>query len=306
MRIVARQVVARSSLLALPLGVLVLLAASCGGESRTETAAADEAAPATSSASTTAPAETAQAVGDTTASCADPLRPESVESIACAWIADADPAACESMSDRLLSTLFGRQGTAGIEGCRELLGGVRAADDKALVSFEKPLLEGERATLAMSDEARSPRLRYTFTFVRRGGRWLIDTSEHAGAAPDGRADEPPVPAGDAAAAGEIRELVELWYAQAEPAVCEFMTAEMLEFGWGETGTRGRELCRTAVAKADPLANVRVRRPLVNGDTAEVEVVYALGGDRQFDRIGLVRRNGEWLVDSVLLAGFVSE
>lgn len=210
------------------------------------------------------------------------------------------------MSDKLLLELFGRQGVVGIEDCRETIGGVLPADDKTLVSFEQPALQEEGATLEMTDESRSPKLRYTFTFVRHDGRWALDTTEHVGSAPADSAEEPTVSPEDAAAAGEIKELVEFWYAEANPAVCEYMTAKMLDFGWGKTGDAGRDLCRTNLAQAEPIENVKVRRPRVNGDTAKVEVVYTLDGERQFDRISLVRRDDEWLIDSVVLAGFVSD
>lgn len=206
------------------------------------------------------------------------------------------------MSDRLLSELFGSRGAAGLEGCREVLAGVAPADDRTLVGFEQPVLEEGRATLELTDASRRPELRYTFTFVRRDGRWAMDATEHVSTAP---VEGPAVSPEDAAAAGEIKELVELWYVEANPAVCEFMTAEMLDFGWGKTGAAGRDLCRTGLAQADPVGDVKVRRPRVNGDTARVEVVYTLDGERQFDRISLVRRDDEWLVDSVVLAGFVS-
>jgi hypothetical protein len=300
--------VPRRSFQIILLGVVASLAAACGGETRTDAGATSEVAPATTAAatSTQAPVETTKPTGGTGGSCAEQLQPESVEAIACSWIADADPVACESMSDELLSTLFGRSGTAGIESCEEQIADVRPADDKRLVGFEEPLLEGERATLALIDQARSPKLRYTLTFVRRDGRWLIDASEHVEAAPEGATTEPSVSPEDAAAAGEIKELVTVWYAEANPAVCDFMTDEMLEFGWGKTGDEGRELCRTNLEKADPQEHVSVRRPRVSGDTAEVEVEYGLDDERQFDRVSLVRRNDEWLVDGVVLAGFVSE
>lgn len=302
-----RQVFRRPTLPILALAALALVLASCGGDGPAgETAASEttlEAAPATTS-SPAEPVESTQPAAKTGGSCAEELQPESVEGIACAWIADADPAVCESMSDRLLLELFGRQGAAGIEGCRETIGGVLAVDDKTLVSFEQPaLVEEERAKLELTDASRSPKLRYTFTFVRRDGRWALDATEHVGSAP---AERPTVSPEDAAAAGEIRELVEFWYAEANPAVCEFMTAEMLDFGWGKTGAAGRDLCRTNVAQAEPLENVKVRRPRVSGDTARVEVVYTLDGERQFDRISLIRRDDEWLIDSVVLAGFVSD
>lgn len=307
MRIVVRYVVPRLTLAIVALGLFALLAASCGGESRTGAGAASEVAPATTSASASsaAPGESTQPLGAMGGSCADQLQPESVEAIACSWIANAEPVVCESMSDRLLSTLFGQPGAAGIDRCEELVGGVRPADDTTLVSFEEPMLQGERATLAMTDEAHAPKLQYMFTFVRRDGRWLIDASEHVRAAPAGGSAEPSVSPEHAAAAGEIKELVEFWYAKANPAVCDFMTDKMLEFGWGKTGDKGRELCRTNLAQAAPLGNVAVRRPRVSGDTAKVEVVYTLDGERQVDRISLVRRDDEWLVDDVVLAGFVT-
>lgn len=107
---------------------------------------------------------------------------------------------------------------------------------------------------------------------------------------------------DEAAAEEIATLVEVWYAEADPAVCDLMTNALLEYGWEMTGDAGRAACRTSLEAADPVTDVEVGTPEISGKTAVVVVAYTLQGNRQRDGVELVLRDGEWQLDGVVRTG----
>lgn len=303
-------------------GASVVAACSSGGSAPGTSAPAGTSPPTTSEAAPTeaeatdgTPAQTQPAeTGGTAeagpgeaaeASCADAPRPGSVQGIACAWIAEADPAVCARMSERLLGELFGASGSAARSQCESVIGGLTPAGDAGLVTFADPERRGKRTTLVLADGNQD--IVYAFEFVRSGGRWAIDEVQqlsNAGAEDSGGTAETVTPksAGDD---GEIAALVTRWYADVDPGVCDSMTSKMLQFGWGAKGSKGRGLCEQSLAKADPVGDVVVRKPSIDGDEATAEVVYTLDGDRQIDEISLIRVNGAWLVDSVRLAGFAS-
>jgi hypothetical protein len=311
----------RLSILALVLLVGTFAAACSNGGSSSSTApataAASEAAPTSGTTADTAAADTGTTPAETTpattspetetppadASCAADHDPGTAEALACSWIAAADPAVCDRMSDRLLGELFGASGMAGLTQCRSVLGGLTPAEDAGLVTLGAPERRGKRATLVLTDGNQD--IVYAFEFRRAGGRWTIDKVqqlENAGADASGEAAETVTPSspGDD---GEIAALLTRWYVDVDPGVCDSMTDAMLAFGWGAKGSAGRSECEAALADADPVADVEVRKPSVTGSKATAAVVYTLDGERQVDEIGLVRVNGAWLVDSTRLAGF---
>jgi hypothetical protein len=104
------------------------------------------------------------------------------------------------------------------------------------------------------------------------------------------------------AAGEDPEsmaaLVQDWYAEADPAICSRLTDNLLESGWEEAGDAGRAACRDSVSESDPVDEVAVGPPVVEGDMASVDVVYTLAGERRADRIHFLLVDGDWLADSV--------
>lgn len=102
----------------------------------------------------------------------------------------------------------------------------------------------------------------------------------------------------AAGAGDPAGLVERWYALADPSVCDAMTEEMIEYGWGAPGAAGREACRASLAAAEPAEDVVVGEAEVEGDTATVSVEFVLEGERVTDVVQLVRVGGDWLIDNV--------
>jgi hypothetical protein len=89
-----------------------------------------------------------------------------------------------------------------------------------------------------------------------------------------------------------------WYESSDPAICSRLTDKMLDSGWGKTGGDGRAACRSSLAESEPVADVDVGPPVVGGDTATVDVVYNLEGERRADRIHFVLSDGSWLADSV--------
>jgi hypothetical protein len=93
-------------------------------------------------------------------------------------------------------------------------------------------------------------------------------------------------------------LVQTWYAKPNPAVCDQLTDNFLQTGWGKPGEAGRATCRSDVAKAKPVQAVTVQAPTVTGDKATVKVSYTLKGERRADDFGFVRVGGQWLADSV--------
>ena len=131
---------------------------------------------------------------------------------------------------------------------------------------------------------------------------VVATACGGGSAPD-QGSTTTVPAasvttgGDSASA-EITGLVEAWYARADPAVCEEMTAKLLEYGWGKTGEKGVKACRTSIEASDPVADTKVETPKVSGERATVVVAYTLDKKSQRDKIRLVRRDGAWKLDAV--------
>lgn len=284
-------------------------AASENAPATTATTAAEtgSTAPATTSAESTSEAETSGdsgSVASPEASCAEDLKPGSVQAIACGWIARADPAVCARMSDRLLGELFGASGSQARSRCESVIGDLPAPDDPGLVTFTPPEREGKGTTLVLADGSQD--IVYAFRFSRSGGRWTIDEVQqlsNAGAGGEGSEEAETVTPNSPGDDGEIAALVTRWYADVDPGVCDSMTNKMLEFGWSARGTEGRDLCEQSLDGAEPVGDVVVRKPSVEGDTATVEVVYTLDGDRQIDEIDLVRRNGAWLVDAVRLSGF---
>lgn len=245
-----------------------------------------------------APAETI-AVEELVASgtCKDVDGSGSFQELVCQWLADADSAVCDRMTQQLLDELF----TGSVESCRLAIDSLTAADDRSAVSFDAATVDGDSASLEVDDGARQAR--YAVTFVRQDGSWLLDTIRSTGRS-GGGSQAAPARERDPAAERAIRELALRWYQDVDPAVCDSMTDAMLEFGWEKKGDAGRRSCRENIAAADPLVDVKVRRPLVNGDKARVTVVYTLDGDRLLDRLRLVRVDGRWLVDRVALVGFV--
>jgi hypothetical protein len=107
---------------------------------------------------------------------------------------------------------------------------------------------------------------------------------------------------DEAAAEEITTLVEVWYAEADPAVCDRMTHALLDYGWMKTGDAGRAACRKGLEAAAPVEDVEVGTPEISGETAVVVVAYTLEGNRQRDGVELVLRDGEWRLDGVVRTG----
>ena len=105
-------------------------------------------------------------------------------------------------------------------------------------------------------------------------------------------------AADGAAAAEITGLVEAWYADADPAVCDRMTDALLDYGWAAKGDEGRKECRTSLEAADPVGDVRVGEPVITGTEAAVAVSYTLDGNEQRDGITLVEIDGSWWLDTV--------
>ena len=84
---------------------------------------------------------------------------------------------CESLSDRLLSEVFGQGGRGWIESCEDRVHALDPIEDRTLVSFEPATLEDDHATLTMIDEGQE--LRYTLAFVRQDGAWLVDAADGA-------------------------------------------------------------------------------------------------------------------------------
>jgi hypothetical protein len=107
---------------------------------------------------------------------------------------------------------------------------------------------------------------------------------------------------DEAAVAEITALVDAWYADADPAVCDLMTDALLDFGWGATGDAGRAKCRTSLEAADPVGGVQVGTPVISGTEAAVAVSYTLEGNEQRDGITLVEIDGTWWLDTVARTG----
>lgn len=256
------------------------------------------AAAAAGSADTGAASDAATQEPVTSGTCLEIGDPGSIQGLTCAWLANADAAICDRMTDKLLDELF----SGSVEGCQLAIERVRPPDDKARVSFAAVTVDGDRASLEVDDAP--GRSRYAVTFVRRDDAWLMDTISSIGRARAESDGATPAREPDPEAERAIKELALRWYRDVDPAVCDSMTDRMLEFGWEKKGAAGRASCRENIAAADPLVDVKVRRPLVNGDRARVTVVYTLDGDRLLDRLTLVRSGDEWLIDRVALIGFV--
>ncbi len=235
-------------------------------------------------------------------SCADELEAGSTAAIACSWIAEADEAVCERMSDRLLEELFGAPGAEGREGCRARLRQLSPTEDGTAITFETPEGDSSGGRLVVTDDSGPRTFRYEVVFVGADDGWLIDDVQQVEVEQAGSSQQA-APVEGAADERAIKEPVLRWYRDLDPDVCDLMTESMLEFGWGGSGEEARRLCREAIAEAEPLVNVRTRKPFVRGDTATVVVVYTLDGERQWDRVGLVRREGVWLIDAVKASGF---
>ncbi len=113
------------------------------------------------------------------------------------------------------------------------------------------------------------------------------------------------PATDAAAAAgaaEVAALAESWYAEADPAVCDRMTATFVKLLWKAEGAEGLKACRAAIASADPVEDVVVADVFVADLTARARVVYTLDGIRRSDSLAFVKQDGEWLIDQITGTG----
>ena len=255
----------------------------------------------------TVPAETGRAAPETGASelvallgptegtCAEEFDSGSVQWLACSWLADANTEACPRLTGRVLDELFG--GTQ--EGCEFMIGRLTPATDKSTVTFESVTRTDDGAAMTVNDGPR--RAAYELTFVLEDGSWALDNITLVSQPRPQRRVEPRER--DAQAETEIKNLLVRWYRDLDPGVCDSMTDEMLDFGWGKTGDAGRDLCKEHVAKAERLEDVTVRRPLVNGDKVKAKELYTQGGERLIDEVRFVRENGVWLVNAVRFSGF---
>jgi hypothetical protein len=280
--------VQRFSLLA---AVLALLLAACGSDASQQAGESPASAPA----ATAAQAEPRP--GPLAGTCADDLPSGSMAAEVCLWVADFDPRVCERMTDRLLAERFGSPGADGVRSCEALIGRRKAVDASA-VSFAHVTSEGDTGRLELVDASGGRTFAYEVVFVASGGSWLIDgvrLLERRGSAQE--RGQPPSDA-EVEARAAIRELVRRWYAEVDPGVCDSMTANMLELGWEGRGEAVRTRCRASIAAAEPLPNVRVRIPRIQGDRARVRVAYDADGSRRYDTILLVRREGRWLIDGL--------
>ena len=107
---------------------------------------------------------------------------------------------------------------------------------------------------------------------------------------------------DEAALAEISGLVESWYAEVDPAVCNRMTDDLLAYGWAAKGDAGVKKCRTSLEAAEPVGDVRVGTPVISGAEAAVAVSYTLDGKEQRDGVTLVLVDGAWWLDTVARTG----
>lgn len=101
-----------------------------------------------------------------------------------------------------------------------------------------------------------------------------------------------------AGAAEVAALAESWYAEADPAVCDRMTATFVKLLWKAEGAEGLKACRAAIASADPVDDVVVEDAFVADRTARARVVYTLDGIRRSDSLAFVKQDGEWLIDQI--------
>jgi hypothetical protein len=227
--------------------------------------------------------------------CAEELDTGSAQSLACRWIADADVAVCPSFTQGLLEELFG----GSREGCEVTIGRLEPAEDKSAVVFEDVRKTDGGAAMTVRDRPRAAT--YELTFVFEDDSWKLDTVRTVRVSRSRERTE--TRKRDPKAETEIANLILRWYRDVDPSVCDSMTDEMLDFGWAKTGNAGRKLCKENVGKAEPLVDVTVRRPLVNGDKAKAKVLYTQGDERLIDEIRLVREDGAWLINTVRLTGF---
>jgi hypothetical protein len=115
----------------------------------------------------------------------------------------------------------------------------------------------------------------------------------------GRADEASVEGeGENAIVAFVRD----WYERADPAICDRLTVDLLERAWELTGEAALEACRESVGDADPVEDVEVAAPAIDGDTATVVVTYTLDGEVAADELAFVLVDGVWLADDVVVTG----
>jgi hypothetical protein len=96
---------------------------------------------------------------------------DAITALALQWYRDADPAACDHMTNDLLAAGWGKESDQGREACKQAVVEAGPVGD---VAVAQPEITGDSAVAVVSYTLNGSQQADSLHFVREGSAWLID------------------------------------------------------------------------------------------------------------------------------------